>query len=72
MGLELGADHLVGQAALRGRLRRRSVEVTSFGNVLSAVAFLHGLATSELTERELDQRSPAYELVVAVRAVKRD
>lgn len=47
-----------------------SVEVTSYGNVLAAVAFLHGLAAEELTREELEHRDPAYEVVVAVRARK--
>jgi glycosyltransferase involved in cell wall biosynthesis/SAM-dependent methyltransferase len=47
------------------------VRVEAHGNVLSSVAFLHGLATDELTIAELEERDPLYELIVAVRAVKR-
>jgi SAM-dependent methyltransferase len=46
------------------------VLVQSFGNVLAAISFLHGLAVSELSPQELDHNDPAYPLVVAVRAVK--
>lgn len=46
------------------------VRVEAYGNVLSSVAFLHGLATHELTIGELEERDPQYELVVSVRAVK--
>jgi SAM-dependent methyltransferase len=47
-----------------------NVIVSSFGNVLSAVCSLHGLAASELTRKELDYRDPKYELIVTVRAQK--
>jgi hypothetical protein len=46
------------------------VSVASYGNVLSAVAFLHGLAAEELSQKELDYIDPDYELVITVRAVK--
>jgi SAM-dependent methyltransferase len=44
--------------------------VEAYGNVLSAISFLHGLAAEELTQQELDERRPEYELLVAVRAQK--
>jgi SAM-dependent methyltransferase len=47
-----------------------SVEVHAYGNVLSTIAFLHGIAAEELTARELDMTDPEYELIVAVRARK--
>ena len=47
-----------------------SVQINAYGNVLSAVAFLHGIAASELTEDELNYRDPDYQLVIAVKAVK--
>ncbi len=47
------------------------ITVESYGNVLSAIALLHGLAADELTSEELDVRRPEYELLVAVRAEKR-
>lgn len=40
------------------------------GNVLSATAFLYGLAAAELSPRELDYLDPDYELLITVRAVK--
>lgn len=49
-----------------------NVEVTTYGNVLSAVAYLHGLAAEELSEEELDHRDPDYEVLLAARVVKRD
>lgn len=44
--------------------------VHSYGNVLSVVGSLHGLAASELTPQELAHRDPNYELLVTVRARK--
>jgi SAM-dependent methyltransferase len=45
--------------------------IVSFGNVMSAVAYLHGLATEELAESELNYLDPDFEVIVAARAVKR-
>lgn len=47
-----------------------NVSVEAYGNVLAAVAFLHGLAAEELRRKELDHRDPDYEVLIAVRAVK--
>jgi len=46
------------------------VRVEAHGNVLAAVAFLHGLAAEELSPRELDSHDPDFEVTVAVRAAK--
>ncbi|SRR6266568_838201 len=46
------------------------VTVESRGNVLAAVAFLHGLAVEELHADELDYHDPSYEVSVLLRAVK--
>ena len=40
------------------------------GNVLVAVAFLHGLAVEDLHKEELDYRDSDYEVLITVRAVK--
>jgi SAM-dependent methyltransferase len=48
-----------------------NVEVESFGNVLAAAASLYGLGAYDLSPDELAVRDPAFELVVAIRAVKR-
>jgi len=47
------------------------VSVRSYGNVLTAVAFLHGLATHELLPEELGHMDQDYQVVIAARAVKR-
>jgi SAM-dependent methyltransferase len=46
------------------------VEVTSYGNVLAAVAFLHGLSSQELSHRELDDGDLEYSVIHAVRLMK--
>jgi SAM-dependent methyltransferase len=45
-----------------------SVEVASHGNVLLAIAFLHGLAVEELPTHAFDLNDPDYPLLVTVRA----
>ena len=47
-----------------------NVQVESFGNVLAAIAFLHGMAVEELAPEELDYRDRHYELSIIVRAMK--
>jgi len=47
-----------------------SIEVESSGNVLSAVAFLHGLATEELDPRELDYHDPLYQVLISIKATR--
>jgi glycosyltransferase involved in cell wall biosynthesis len=45
------------------------VTLVTYGNVLSATAFLHGVAAHELQRRELDDAHPDYEVITGVRAV---
>jgi len=45
--------------------------VESYGNVLTATAFLHGLVQEELTQEELEYNDPDYELVIGVKATRR-
>ena len=47
-----------------------NVEVKSYGNVLSAIAALQGMATQELTQSELDYCDRVYQVLITVRAVK--
>ena len=42
-----------------------------FGNVLSAVAFLEGMAYEELPKREVDRVDERYPMLLAIRAVKK-
>jgi SAM-dependent methyltransferase len=47
-----------------------NVTVRSYGNVLAAISFLEGLAVEDLKKKELDAVDRAYEVLIAVRAVK--
>ncbi len=47
-----------------------NLRVEANGNVLAAIAFLHGLASKELHQEELDYRDPDYEVLITLRAVK--
>jgi glycosyltransferase involved in cell wall biosynthesis/SAM-dependent methyltransferase len=44
--------------------------IAAYGNVFTALSFLHGLAAEELRQEELDYRDPNYEVLITVRAVK--
>jgi len=46
------------------------VSVAAHGNVVAAVAFLHGLAAEDLRPEELDYHDADYELLITVRAIK--
>lgn len=48
----------------------KNVTIETYGNVLAACAFLHGLAAHELQKEELDYRDPDYQLLITIRAVK--
>jgi SAM-dependent methyltransferase len=47
-----------------------SVQVRTYGNVFSTIAFLQGLSHDELTTRELDFTDPEYQMLIAVEARK--
>ena len=47
-----------------------SVTIESYGNVLLAIAYLHGLTIRELRASDLDCHDPDYQLLITVRAVK--
>ncbi|MGD8752483.1 MAG: methyltransferase domain-containing protein [Anaerolineales bacterium] len=46
------------------------ITVQTHGNVFSAVSFLHGLASEELTQEELDFNDKDYQVLITVRAIK--
>jgi glycosyltransferase involved in cell wall biosynthesis len=46
------------------------VQITAYGNVLTAASFLYGMATEELRQEELEHFDPDYELTITVRAVR--
>jgi hypothetical protein len=47
-----------------------SVTVGAYGNVLSVITFLQGIAAEELQPEELNHQDPDFELLITVRAVK--
>lgn len=48
-----------------------NIRVQTHGNVLTACAFLHGLAVQELKPRELAYNDPDYQLLITIHAVKK-
>jgi len=59
------ARQLFEEAFLPGKIR-----VEAYGNVLAAVAFLHGIAADELEADELLTPDPDFQTLIAVRAEK--
>jgi hypothetical protein len=49
-----------------------NVEVEAHGNVLSAACFLYGFASEELSEEELAYNDQDFEMLMTIRAVKRE
>jgi hypothetical protein len=47
-----------------------NVEVSAYGNVVTAIAFLHGLAVEDLQKDEFDYHDPDYELLITIAAIK--
>ena len=47
-----------------------SIQIESYGNVLSAMSFLTGIAVEELSRDELDYFDADYEVSITVRAMK--
>ncbi len=54
-----------------GEFGARQVSVCGYGNVLTAIAFLTGLASEELSQRELATPGEYFPVMIAIRAVKR-
>ena len=49
---------------------KEQVEVRSHGNVMAAIAFLHGLAIEDLRCEDLEYFDPDFEVSISLRAVK--
>ena len=47
-----------------------NVTIQTFGNVVTSLSFLHGLAVEDLQKSDLDYHDPDYELLITVKAVK--
>lgn len=65
-----GFTALSARLVFEGEFREGGVELATYGNALSASAFLFGLAAEELETEELEHRDPDVQLLIAVRAVK--
>ncbi len=61
---------LAGRELFETAFEPARIEVATYGNVLTSIAFLHGLAVSELTTEELDVCDDDFQLIVAVKATK--
>ena len=48
-----------------------NVEVETYGNVLTAIAFLEGISAEELTEEELFFKDADYQVTICVKALKK-
>ncbi len=59
-----------GRAVFEKAFGPAAVESTAYGNVLSNVAFLEGLACSDLTQEEFDIVDPYFPALVGIRARK--
>ena len=46
------------------------LEVEAYGNVLAAIAFLHGFAVEDLRRRDLEYQDPDFQVSIVLRAVK--
>ncbi|MBW4513349.1 MAG: methyltransferase domain-containing protein [Scytonematopsis contorta HA4267-MV1] len=49
---------------------KENIQVETFGNALSAIAALQGMASEEFKKQELDYCDPNYQVSITVRAVK--
>ena len=50
--------------------RPANVQVEAYGNVLTSISFLHGLAVEELRAGELEAVDPDFQMLITIRAVK--
>ena len=50
--------------------KKENINIKTYGNVLVAISYLHGLSSDELTNNELDHIDPDYQAFIMVKAVK--
>ena len=58
------------QRLLHVHFQSGHIQLTTYGNLLSATAFLYGVATGELRTDELTLCDPDYQIIIAARAVR--
>lgn len=56
--------------ALAAHFDEGDVLVQTYGNVLTATAFLYGMGLPEISQKEMDYHDPHYQLIITARAVK--
>jgi hypothetical protein len=54
----------------RERFPGGTVDVSAWGNVMTAIAVLHGLTLEELTTAEAEYHDPDYQVLISIRAQK--
>ena len=47
-----------------------NIRIKTYGNVLTAIASLHGLSAEELRQEELDHCDPDFEVLITIRGIK--
>lgn len=47
-----------------------NVYVETYGNVFTAIAFLHGFAAEELPHKKIFYKDPDYQVIIAIKAIK--
>jgi len=52
------------------RFGQHRITVRAYGNILTSIAFLTGMAAEELSEKERERDDPDFPLLVTIRAVK--
>ncbi|MDO6391763.1 glycosyltransferase [Pontibacter sp. BT731] len=50
---------------------RSETEINTYGNVLSATAFLYGMGVNEVPREKLNYHDPHYQVIVTVRSIKK-
>jgi SAM-dependent methyltransferase len=65
-----GFTSLSSRRIFQAHFGEEQVEITTYGNVLTASAFLYGLAAEELSEDELVRTDPDVQLLIGIRATK--
>ncbi len=58
------------EVAFEQEFGEANVAIETYGNVLTAVAMLHGLVSAEFDPTELDHHDPDYEVTIGIRAQK--
>lgn len=58
------------QRLFEDKFSAKMIEVEAYGNVLIAIAFLHGLAVEELNPEHFEYQDPDYQVLITVRAAK--